>query len=412
MESLQLSLRTIPIALTILLTITPLLHAQVGRTYSDGHDGRIFFPFGDISFADEVVSFHVGSPEPIEGYGPQNTIGIPDYSGEYEKKFTTLGYGGELVVKFTDNILYDIDGPDLFVLEIGPAIEPVDVYISKNGDDWISVGRTGGGVSAIDISEFVKKTDTFRYVKVIDIEDKKNGRWPGADIDAIGAIGSSINYQLNSAVLFNSGESALGNDKSDLYEIAEKIKEINGLTIIEGHTDNIGSAENNLKLSDERAKAIKHFFVDSVGVNPEMIETYALGESNPVDDNNTEEGRENNRRVEINVFPDANPVKDDVVGVWKTGKRGDIHIYRYGNVIAGWYESDGGEILGELTDEHTIRGKWVENDSGETCDTYVYDRNNWGRLIMEFNENFTQFDAKWSYCNEDPSYSEWSGKRK
>lgn len=54
-----------------------------------------------------------------------------------------------------------------------------------------------------------------------------------------------------------------------------------------------------------------------------------------------------------------------------------MHIYRYGDVIAGWYESDGGEILGTLTDKHTFKGKWVENGSAKTCDTYVYDRNNW-----------------------------------
>lgn len=396
----------------IALTISSFLYSQVGRTYSDGHGGRIFFPFGDISFADEVVSFKVGNPAPIEGYGPQYSLGIPDYIGDYEKKYTTLGYGGELIVKFTDNVLYDIEGPDLFILEIGPDIEPVDVFISKKGNEWISVGRTGGGVSAVDIAEYAKKTDIFRYVKIIDVKERNSGRWPGADIDAIGAIGSSLNFQISSAVLFESGKATLGSDKSDLYEIADKIKEIKGLTNIEGHTDNVGSAESNLKLSEDRAKAIKNFFIDSCNVNSEMIETYAHGESSPVANNNTEEGREKNRRVEIIVFPDATPVKDDVVGTWKTGKRGEMRIYKYGDVIAGWYESDGGEILGELTDEHTITGKWIENGSAQTCDTYVYDRNNWGNLRIEFNEDFTAFSAKWGYCNEEPVNDDWNGKRK
>lgn len=79
-------MKSLKLVLTVIaLTITSLLYSQVGRTYSDGHGGRIFFPFGDISFADEVVSFKVGNPAPIEGYGPQNAIGIPDYTGEYEK---------------------------------------------------------------------------------------------------------------------------------------------------------------------------------------------------------------------------------------------------------------------------------------------------------------------------------------
>jgi len=406
-------MKNLKLLLTVIaLTITSFVYSQIRRTYPDGHGGRIFFPFGDISFADEVVSFKVVNPAPIEGYGPKNVIGVPDYVGNYDKSYCTLGYGGELIVKFTDNILYDIDGPDLFILEIGPKIELVDVYISKNGDEWISVGRTGGGVSSIDIAEHVNKTDIFRYIKIVDIKNSKSGRWPGADVDAIGAIGLSLNFQLNSSVLFNTGEVTLGDNISELYEIADKIKETNGLTVIEGYTDNVGSAESNLKLSEERANAIKNIFINKGNVNAEMIETYALGESNPVADNNTEEGREKNRRVEIIVFPDANPIKDDVVGVWKTDKLGDLHIYRYGDVIAGWYESNGGEILGELIDNHTIQGKWVENGSSKKCNTYVYDRNNWGSLFIKFSEDFTQLDAKWGYCNEEPIKGEWSGKRK
>ena len=89
-----------------------------------------------------------------------------------------------------------------------------------------------------------------------------------------------------------------------------------------------------------------------------------------------------------------------------------MRIYRYGDVIAGWYKSDGGEILGELSDEHTIIGKWIENGSGRTCDTYVYDRKNWGSLLIEFNEDFTQLKATWGYCDDDPTKTNWNGKRK
>lgn len=95
-----------------------LSYSQIGRTYPDGHGKRVFFPYGDISFADEVVSFKIGNPGPIEGFGPEETLGIPNYIKPY-KNFATLGYGGELVVKFTDNVLYDIEGTDLFILEIG-----------------------------------------------------------------------------------------------------------------------------------------------------------------------------------------------------------------------------------------------------------------------------------------------------
>ncbi|WP_110474148.1 hypothetical protein [Winogradskyella epiphytica] len=196
--------------------------SQIGRTYPDGHGNRVFFPFSDISFADEVVSFKVGNPAPIDGVGPENVIGIPDYDDAKSNNYCTLGYGGELIVKFTDNVLYDIEGPDLFILEIGPLTEPVDVFISQDSDDWVSVGRTGGGFSSIDIAEYVEKTDVFRYVKVIDIKGKKSGKWPGADIDAIGAIGSSVNFQLNASVSFDTGKSTLKETSKELTDMAEK----------------------------------------------------------------------------------------------------------------------------------------------------------------------------------------------
>lgn len=405
-------MKRVTITIVIMVMFSTAIFAQIGRTYADGHGGRLFFPFGDISFADEVVSFTVGKPAPVKAAGdPDQALNIPDYDEKNDKNYTTLGYGGELVVKFTDNILYDINGYDLFILEIGPSIEPVDVYISKNGVEWISIGRTGGGISKLDISKYVKKTDVFRYVKIVDIKERSDGDWPGADIDAIGAIGSSINFQLNSSVLFKTGESTLGEDKTELFRIAEKIKEINGLTLIEGYTDSVGSSESNLVLSEKRAQSIKRFLTDNCHISANLIETYAFGENNPVESNNTEEGRKKNRRVEIVVFPNANPTKGDVVGTWATNW-GDLYIYKYGNVIAGWYANNGGEILGKLTDEFTIEGKWIENSSDKACDEYVYDRNHWDKLIIKFNSDFTQFTAKWGHCSDEPKNSDWNGKRK
>lgn len=397
--------------LTILVfVITSFSYSQIGRTYPDGHGNRVFFPYGDISFADEVVSFKVGNPEPIKGFGPKRVLGIPDYETNDDKNYCTLGYGGKLVVKFTDNVLYDIKGPDLFILEIGGDIEPVETYISKNGKDWISVGRTGGGFSAIDIVDYVGKTDVFRYVKVVD-KGKKGGRWPGADIDAIGAIGSSVNFQLNAAVSFDTGKSTLKEDKSELKKIAQEIKKLNSLVLIEGYTDNVGSATSNMQLSKNRADAVKNYLIETAGIDAKMIETKALGQSNPVADNTTEEGREKNRRVELIVFQNTDKKQKGVTGTWKTTKNGDLRIYRYGDVIAGWYENDGGEILGKMTDDHTMVGQWVENGSAKKCDTAIYGRKNWGSLVLEFNEDFTEFQGKWGYCNEEATKTGWDAKK-
>jgi outer membrane protein OmpA-like peptidoglycan-associated protein len=69
---------------------------------------------------------------------------------------------------------------------------------------------------------------------------------------------------------------------------------------IEGHTDNIGSDEANMKLSQQRADTVRSFLVQQ-GLAPDMVTAVGLGEGEPVADNSTNEGRQKNRRVEIIV---------------------------------------------------------------------------------------------------------------
>ena len=71
--------------------------------------------------------------------------------------------------------------------------------------------------------------------------------------------------------------------------------------MISGYTDNVGSSESNKKLSEDRAAAVKKYLSDK-GVEENRLSTYGYGETNPVADNNTEEGRAKNRRVEFDIF--------------------------------------------------------------------------------------------------------------
>ena len=68
-----------------------------------------------------------------------------------------------------------------------------------------------------------------------------------------------------------------------------------------GHTDNIGSDENNLRLSKDRAESVKAYLV-SKGANPSRIEATGYGESQPIASNKTAEGRQKNRRVEFTLY--------------------------------------------------------------------------------------------------------------
>jgi outer membrane protein OmpA-like peptidoglycan-associated protein len=67
---------------------------------------------------------------------------------------------------------------------------------------------------------------------------------------------------------------------------------------VEGHTDNVGNAAANLKLSQARAAAVVAWLT-SKGIEPARLSAAGLGDTQPVDDNKTEEGRARNRRVAL-----------------------------------------------------------------------------------------------------------------
>jgi len=71
--------------------------------------------------------------------------------------------------------------------------------------------------------------------------------------------------------------------------------------IIEGHTDSIGSDKYNMDLSQRRAESVKKYMIDKFGISPSRLTAKGYGESKPIADNNTDEGRQRNRRV-IAVF--------------------------------------------------------------------------------------------------------------
>ncbi len=92
-----------------------------------------------------------------------------------------------------------------------------------------------------------------------------------------------------------------------LKDIANKIRaEPNLMIDVNGYTDNIGSASANVTLSKKRADQVKAYLVDNLKVATGRIHTAGLGAQNPIASNETEEGRQENRRVEIVIRkPDA-----------------------------------------------------------------------------------------------------------
>jgi MYXO-CTERM domain-containing protein len=162
--------------------------------------GGIEFPAGEQSFADAVVSYSLENPTGVEDPydNPVEALGPPNVDSN-EDSFVSLGNAGEmqvneLIVRFDDNALVDIEGDDLYIFEIGDAVEATEVAISVDGDSWIELGRIEGATRAIDLAniEEVPSDTEFRYVRIRDFADgdTSEGPFAGPDIDAIGAIGS------------------------------------------------------------------------------------------------------------------------------------------------------------------------------------------------------------------------------
>lgn len=102
-------------------------------------------------------------------------------------------------------------------------------------------------------------------------------------------------------IYFDSGSDRLRPESTPtLTDIATMLKDHPELKLlIEGHTDAIGDDEFNLDLSRKRAASVKKYLVENHGIDATRLETQGFGEQNPVDSNDTPEGRQNNRRVEL-----------------------------------------------------------------------------------------------------------------
>lgn len=101
---------------------------------------------------------------------------------------------------------------------------------------------------------------------------------------------------------FEFGKSTLTAD-SRIYldKIAALMLSTNVSVTVRGHTDNVGSAEFNMNLSKQRAQAVYNYLI-SKGVSKDKLSYTYHGMSEPIDTNDTDEGRRNNRRVEFEIY--------------------------------------------------------------------------------------------------------------
>ncbi len=115
---------------------------------------------------------------------------------------------------------------------------------------------------------------------------------PIAKADSLIVLGAELLFEVNKSTL---GSEHFGQLNSIVdYLLAHPERSVR----ISGHTDNTGREAHNLTLSKQRADVVAEYLVDN-GVSIDRVATSGLGSSKPIADNNTEDGRKKNRRVEL-----------------------------------------------------------------------------------------------------------------
>ncbi len=116
-------------------------------------------------------------------------------------------------------------------------------------------------------------------------------------------VGEGIKITFNSGILFQFNSADLQPEaKTNIENLANTLKKYKDTNIlVEGHTDSVGTADYNKKLSERRAQTVVQF-AESLGVNASRFTAKGYGFAQPVATNATPEGRQQNRRVEVAIM--------------------------------------------------------------------------------------------------------------
>lgn len=163
------------------------------------------------------------------------------------------------------------------------------------GNQMGGQGRTGAVVGAA-IGAAIGGAEGHR----MDQQQKELQQIPGVEVTR--PTPNEIDINLTNDILFDFNSYALRQEsKTTLQNLADNFRKYPDEQIsVEGHTDAVGTAEANQRLSEQRADTVRNYLVDQ-GVTGTRIHSIGFGETRPKATNDTPEGRQLNRRVEIHV---------------------------------------------------------------------------------------------------------------
>ncbi len=189
-----------------------------------------------------------------------------------------------------------------YVRKYTPLYDSLVEYKEENKTLISIVNDLKGSMESVDT---LKEEDKVSYL-VQDIKDMVEGIEVELERE-------EISITLPCKKMFPPGSVELsGEGQETLLRIANILKEMPGRNIqIEGHTDNMAIAGSlkkeyptNWDLSAKRAVNVVKFLIAKMDIEPSRLTAVAFGEYRPIADNNTEEGRNKNRRIVIDVLPE------------------------------------------------------------------------------------------------------------
>ncbi|MCT8340268.1 OmpA family protein [Flavobacteriaceae bacterium TK19130] len=169
-----------------------------------------------------------------------------------------------------------------------------------NGELGAVIGGVVGGTAGVIIGNKMDK-------QAQQIEQEI----PGAQVERVDD-GIVVTFDETSGVYFDTNKYNINAASQEtLNKLANVLQEYPKTDVlVVGHTDSTGSEEYNMTLSKQRAQSVTNYFTQNRGLAPGRFTTNWFGETTPVADNSTAEGRAKNRRVNVAIVPNEEMVEE------------------------------------------------------------------------------------------------------
>jgi OOP family OmpA-OmpF porin len=259
---------------------------SLGLSYGEYHDLTSEDPVGADghknikgSLTSLDATYHFGEPgvglRPYVSAGAAHqSIGQANRGGRDHSTFANVGTGVKYY--FTENFFAKASVDGMY-------------NIDANEGEWmagVGVGLNFGGGAQQQVAQ-VEPTPEPAPAPIVDNEPEPEPELVRVELD--------VKFDFDKAKVREESY----DDIKNLADFMQQYPQTN--TTVEGHTDSVGTDQYNQRLSERRAQAVREVLVKQYGVEGQRVDSVGYGETRPVADNSTEEGRQINRRVEAEV---------------------------------------------------------------------------------------------------------------